>query len=150
MQDIWDRILSLLPLQDAARAGCVSRALLSSWTSCPNLIFTRETLGLTGNACGKHERAQTFKDRVDHVLKKHSGIGVKTFKLHYCGSGYNDRYFNRWLQIAVTPGIEEVILSVPMVYYFLWSSESYCSGHQCHPKYYFEHQFLLHYVYNIQ
>uniref|UniRef100_A0A453L3T9 F-box domain-containing protein n=1 Tax=Aegilops tauschii subsp. strangulata TaxID=200361 RepID=A0A453L3T9_AEGTS len=149
-KDIWDHILSLLPLRDAARAGCVSRALSSSWTRLPNLTFTRETLGLTGNACRKRELARTFENRVYRVLRKHSGGGVKTFKLHHCGSGFNIRDLNRWLQIAVTPGIEEVVLSVLMVYYFLWSSESYCSGHQCHPKYYFDHQFLLHYVYNIQ
>ncbi|XP_037442337.1 uncharacterized protein LOC119310821 isoform X1 [Triticum dicoccoides] len=113
-EDIWDRILSLLPLRDAARAGCVSRALLSSWTRRPNLTFTEETLGLAGNACRKPELARTFQNRVYRVLKKHSGVGVKTFKLHHCGSGFNIRDLNRWLQIAVTPGIEEVVLSVPM------------------------------------
>uniref|UniRef100_A0A453L3Z0 F-box domain-containing protein n=1 Tax=Aegilops tauschii subsp. strangulata TaxID=200361 RepID=A0A453L3Z0_AEGTS len=115
-KDIWDHILSLLPLRDAARAGCVSRALSSSWTRLPNLTFTRETLGLTGNACRKRELARTFENRVYRVLRKHSGGGVKTFKLHHCGSGFNIRDLNRWLQIAVTPGIEEVVLSVLMMF----------------------------------
>ena len=38
---------------------------------------------------------------------------MKTFTLQYFGSCINPSYLNRWLEIAITPGIEEVVLSVP-------------------------------------
>ncbi|KAM0910449.1 hypothetical protein ACQ4PT_014127 [Festuca glaucescens] len=49
-------------------------------------------------------------------MRKHSGTGVKTFTLRYCGSFINASYLNRWLEISVTPGIEELIFSVPRYY----------------------------------
>ncbi|XP_044948458.1 uncharacterized protein LOC123398012 [Hordeum vulgare subsp. vulgare] len=119
-KDIWHDILSLLSLSDVARAGCVSHTFLSSWRSHPNLTLSKETLGLTGNACGQDELAQIFTNGVDCIMKKHSG-GLKTFQLNYCGSFSDTSHLNRWLDIAVTPGIEEVKLSMPIgcnaVYY---------------------------------
>lgn len=112
-KDIWHDILSLLPLTDAARAGCVSHTFLSSWRCHPHLTLSKETLGLIGNACGRDELGRIFTNRVDCIMKKHSG-NVKTFKLRYCGSFFDSSYLNRWLEIAVTPGIEEVILSMPV------------------------------------
>ena len=53
-------------------------------------------------------------------MRKHSRTGVKTFTLRYCGSSIDASYLNRWLEIAITPGIEEVVLSIPTntgVYY---------------------------------
>ena len=119
-KDIWHDILSLLPLSDAARAGCVSHTFLSSWRSHPNLTLSKETLGLNGNACGQDELARIFTNRVDCIMENHSG-GLKTFKLDYCGSSFDTSCLNRWLDSAVTPGIEEVKLSMPLgcnaVYY---------------------------------
>ncbi|KAF7059440.1 hypothetical protein CFC21_066346 [Triticum aestivum] len=111
-KDIWHDILSLLPLTDAARAGCVSQTFRSSWRSHPNLTLSMETLRLDGHTCREDKLGRIFTNRVDHIMRKHSG-GVKTFKLHYCGSFFDSSYLNRWLEIAVTPGIEEVILSMP-------------------------------------
>ncbi|XP_037463947.1 uncharacterized protein LOC119336012 isoform X1 [Triticum dicoccoides] len=119
-KDIWHDILSLLPLSDAARAGCVSHTFVSSWRSHPNLTLSKETLGLNGNACGQDELARIFTNRVDCIMENHSG-GLKTFKLDYCGSSFDTSCLNRWLDSAVTPGIEEVKLSMPLgcnaVYY---------------------------------
>ncbi|XP_044445889.1 uncharacterized protein [Triticum aestivum] len=112
-QGIWDDILALLPLQDAARAGCVSHTLLSSLRCRPDLTFSNETLGLDGNVYGSNKLARILLKRVDRIMKKHPGIGVKKFELHYGGSSLKSSYLDMWLQTAVTPGIEEVILLVP-------------------------------------
>jgi hypothetical protein len=56
-----------------------------------------------------------FTRRVDDILKIHSGIGVKTFDLDftYCRKPKAYEYLDRWLQIAVTPGIEKLTLVMP-------------------------------------
>ncbi|KQK03389.2 hypothetical protein BRADI_2g07548v3 [Brachypodium distachyon] len=121
LQDIWHDIHSLLPLPDAARLGCVSRAFLSSWRCHPNLTFSMKTLGLVRrNALyQEHKLAQSFTNRVNRIMKKHSGFGVKTFQLETCGDDFTPSDLDRWLQIAVTPGIEEVKIShaAPSGYY---------------------------------
>uniref|UniRef100_M8BUD5 Uncharacterized protein n=1 Tax=Aegilops tauschii TaxID=37682 RepID=M8BUD5_AEGTA len=121
-KDIWHHILSLLPLPDAARAGCVSQTFRSSWRSHPNLTLSMETLRLDGHTCREDKLARVFTKRVNRIMRKHSG-GVRTFNLsyNYLRSFLDTSYLNRWLEIAVTPGIEEVKLSMPLgrtaVYY---------------------------------
>jgi len=107
-----------MPMQDAARVACVSQAFLRFWRCHPNLSFSEETLGLNEKACDDCEKSIYFTSRVEHILKKHSGIGVKTFKL--LDLVYDLDYvrlqdvrhldLENWLQIAVKPGIEEVWL----------------------------------------
>nr|XP_034594718.1 uncharacterized protein LOC117856465 [Setaria viridis] len=115
--DIWCHIHSLMPMGDAARVACVSQAFARFWRCHPNLVFTYETLGLKGNLCYEDDKMRHFTSKVDHILKKHSGIGVKTFKLAV-GLVYNDKdychlnHFDSWLRIAVKPGIEELTLSL--------------------------------------
>ncbi|EAY99604.1 hypothetical protein OsI_21582 [Oryza sativa Indica Group] len=113
-EDIWRLIHSLMPMRAAARAACVSRSFLSSWRCHPNLNFSSEAFGLNRNACGKEELAGLFYSKVDHILKRHSGIGVKklTIKVYSDYSGKGSSYLNNWLQIAVKPGIEELIISL--------------------------------------
>uniref|UniRef100_A0A0D9VA63 Uncharacterized protein n=1 Tax=Leersia perrieri TaxID=77586 RepID=A0A0D9VA63_9ORYZ len=119
-KDIWHHILSLMPLRDAARAACVSRGFLCSWRCRPNLIFTKETLSLEQNRkhrVRKGDKTCAFASRVDHILKNHSGIGVKRLELSICDfCGIKVSSIDRWLQIAITPGIEEIILLLPSNY----------------------------------
>ncbi|CAL5021404.1 unnamed protein product [Urochloa decumbens] len=68
-----------MPMREAARVACVSRAFVRSWRCHPNLTFTKETLCLNENAHGKDE--MDFTSIVDCILKKHSGVGVKTLHL---------------------------------------------------------------------
>ena len=118
MQDIWCHIHSLMPMRDAARVACVSRAFSRSWRCHPKLEFSEEALGLNGNQYGKIEKARDFTSKVDYILEKHSGIGVKVLKLQIA-SVYNEKYcchldhLDSWLQIAVKPGIEELNLCLP-------------------------------------
>jgi hypothetical protein len=108
MQDIWRHIHSLLPLRDAARTACVSHAFSQFWRRYPNLNFTNKSiLGSDNNGCGTD-----FIRTIDHVLKKHSGINVKTFTLELLDYRKAGRLrLNSWLQIAMRPGIEEITLS---------------------------------------
>jgi hypothetical protein len=66
--------------------------------------------------CVNDEIARDFRSKVDQILKKHSGIGVK--KLMIDMSEYyttkDSCYLNSWLLIAVTPGIEELALKLSM------------------------------------
>uniref|UniRef100_A0A0E0A1Z2 At1g61320/AtMIF1 LRR domain-containing protein n=1 Tax=Oryza glumipatula TaxID=40148 RepID=A0A0E0A1Z2_9ORYZ len=106
-EDIWYHIHSLLPLRDAARAACVSSTFLCSWRCRPNLIFSQKTLGLNGNW---RENVRELINKVDHIMKNHSGIGLRTFGLQSYNL-INTCYLDRWLNIAITPAIEELSLT---------------------------------------
>uniref|UniRef100_A0ACD5XTW1 Uncharacterized protein n=1 Tax=Avena sativa TaxID=4498 RepID=A0ACD5XTW1_AVESA len=115
-EDIWYHIHSLLPLRDAARASCVSRTFRCSWRRYPNLTFNKSTMGLnSGDDNYREKNCQTFIDRVDQIMKKHSG-NVKRFEFEYYDSTFDTSQLNNWLQIAVTPGIEELEISLSLGY----------------------------------
>ena len=99
-----------MPMREAARAACVSRAFLHSWRCHPNLIFNKDTIGLKINGHGEN-----FHHKIGRIIRKHSGISLKTFNLDYSGMcGYNgSRYYDRWVQIALKPGIEKLTLWLP-------------------------------------
>ncbi|XP_047048962.1 uncharacterized protein LOC124653950 [Lolium rigidum] len=113
-EDIWRYIHSLMSMRDAARAACISRAFRCSWRYHPNLVFSKKTLGLNGKTCGNDKPARDYASIVDHILKNHSGTGVKKLKFwnapHYTEE---DRYYlDSWLEMAVKPGIEEFTFSL--------------------------------------
>uniref|UniRef100_A0A0E0D0W1 Uncharacterized protein n=1 Tax=Oryza meridionalis TaxID=40149 RepID=A0A0E0D0W1_9ORYZ len=114
-EDIWSHIHSLMPLRDASRAACVSRAFLRSWRCHPNLIFSKRTLGLEQNACRKSDISRAFTCIVDHILTNHSGNGIKTLNLDiFDCPNLNTCDLNNWLQNAIKPGIEEITLVLPL------------------------------------
>uniref|UniRef100_A0A0D3H8L2 Uncharacterized protein n=1 Tax=Oryza barthii TaxID=65489 RepID=A0A0D3H8L2_9ORYZ len=106
-KDIWRRIHCLMPMRDAARVACVSRAFLNSWLCYPNLTFNKDTLGLDEHVC-----ETDFISKVDHILKRHSGTCVKTFKLEVPYELDVCDHVDRWLQFAITPAIEELTLTL--------------------------------------
>ncbi|KAL6638845.1 hypothetical protein ACP70R_023481 [Stipagrostis hirtigluma subsp. patula] len=107
-EDILRHIHSLMPLRDAARAACVSHAFLQSWRCHPNLIFNSQEFSFKK----EYTNVWNFCSKINHILSNHSGIGVKIFRLEFSGlSKYNaNHYLKSWLQVAVTPGIEELTL----------------------------------------
>ncbi|CAO2040834.1 unnamed protein product [Urochloa humidicola] len=112
-EDIWCSIHSLLPMQDAARVACVSQAFVRSWRCRPKLDFCKNTLkALNKEACQNDDKAGNFKSRIDCILKKHSGIGLKSLKFEFPSVHNQDHlaHLDSWLQIAVKPGIEELSL----------------------------------------
>ncbi|KAJ1266942.1 hypothetical protein BS78_07G018600 [Paspalum vaginatum] len=107
--DILHHIHSLLPLRDAARAACSSRAFLRSWRCHPVLTLTgyHLGLGLRKNMCVPPEN---FTHIIDNILRKHSGIGIKILEFQMPGTFYTRDHLDSWLQIALRPGIEGLTL----------------------------------------
>jgi len=103
--DIWHHIHSLLPLRDAARAACLSHAFLRSWRCHPILTLSRPILYSKANAPDKK-----LSCIIDNIIRNHTVIGIKIFKLESIYDACN--YLDSWLQIAVTPGIEELTLKL--------------------------------------
>uniref|UniRef100_A0A0E0HIV2 F-box domain-containing protein n=1 Tax=Oryza nivara TaxID=4536 RepID=A0A0E0HIV2_ORYNI len=99
-EDIWHHIHSQMPMRDAARAACLSRTFLQSWRSHPNLILNKDTIGLNASACGGN-----FSRKVDHIMRNHSGIGVKIFRLEYLGVvGFDaSRYLDNSIGVPFVP-----------------------------------------------
>lgn len=113
-EDILCQIHTLMPMRDAALASGVSWGFLRSWGCYPYLVFDIKTLGINEDARNIDETTSDFISRVDHIVTKHTGIGVKTFKLQtYPCDNVHPSYVDRWLNVAITPGIEEFELQMP-------------------------------------
>ncbi|KAL5197241.1 hypothetical protein ABZP36_000753 [Zizania latifolia] len=110
-EDIWCHIHSLMPMRDAARAACLSRAFLRSWRCHPNLTLNFATL--CPKACSKE-----LCSNIDRILRNHSGIGLKTLELNLGSVESTFPYVDSWLQFAVTPGIEVLVLILYKKYNF--------------------------------
>ncbi|CAL4992949.1 unnamed protein product [Urochloa decumbens] len=114
-EDILYRIHALMPMRDAAQAACVSRAFLCSWRYYPNLILSVDSLGIKEYGSKYDEITRNFISRVDQIMQNHSGMGVKEFKLHKypCSCSTIDPIIvDRWIQVAITPGIKKFELSL--------------------------------------
>lgn len=122
-QDIFDHIYSLVSLEDAARAACVSHEFLRSWRRYPRLVLNNKTLGLyrfrqtlrestlalTDKRYREDVTESYFVNKIDHILKNRSHIVVKAFILHLHPCPNMDAsYIDKWLQFALKPGIEEL------------------------------------------
>ncbi|OQU89734.1 hypothetical protein SORBI_3002G254600 [Sorghum bicolor] len=110
-EDILLHIHSLLPLRDAARAASVSRAFRNSWKCHPNLYFSNETMGLKDTLHGPEQMQLDFISTVYHILKRHSGTGLKTFGLEI-SSHYDPCHLDSWLHLALSSGLEELIIEL--------------------------------------
>ncbi|XP_052155068.1 FBD-associated F-box protein At1g66310-like [Oryza glaberrima] len=115
-EDIWCHIHSLMSMRDAARVACVSRAFARSWRCLPNLDFSEESLGINRSTCKKDEKLGDLTSKIDWILKNHSGIGIKKLIVQV-GSVYSRdschlAHLDSWLQCAVKPGIEELIVNL--------------------------------------
>ena len=110
-------MFALLPMQDAARAGCASRQLLQSWRHYPELEFSAKTLSLHGHhTCVRGQVAKDIIRRIDAALQNRTGICVKRlrFELQFLRNVRADTV-NRWLDAAATLGIDELTLDPPLV-----------------------------------
>ncbi|XP_037442409.1 FBD-associated F-box protein At3g52670-like isoform X2 [Triticum dicoccoides] len=122
-EDIWCRIHFLLPMQDAARAACVSRSFLHSWRCHPNLTFTNETMCPKEDlkAAGSNAIIRDYNNKIDCVLRNRlCADAVTKLKLDYHVPPDGAESYHRldsWLQMAVTPRTKELELLV-------WSKEA--------------------------
>ncbi|CAL5009070.1 unnamed protein product [Urochloa decumbens] len=110
-QDIWRHIHSLMPMDEAARAACVSHAFLSFWRCYPKLTLSWQML------CSK-AKVGSLRRRINSILRNHTGIGLKILRLNLRDQDSSFPYINSWLQVAVTPGIEELTLELYEKYKF--------------------------------
>ncbi|TVU05623.1 hypothetical protein EJB05_48792 [Eragrostis curvula] len=110
-EDIWRHIHFLMPMDAAARAACLSHAFLSSWRCYPKLDLNRRTL--FSEAC-----SDNLSCRIDNILNNHSGIGLKILRLDLRSRHIPFPCIDKWLQVAVTPGIEELTLLLDQKYKF--------------------------------
>lgn len=113
MQDIWRHIHSLMPMSAAARAACLSHSFLNSWRFHPNLTLNFKTL------CPRTSRGN-FRCKIDSILRNHLGT-AKILKLNVADEDSTYPYIDRWLEVAVTPGIEELTLTLHKKYIFACS-----------------------------
>ena len=112
-QDILHRIHALMPIRDAAQAACVSRAFLRSWRYYPRLMLSVDSLGVNEYGSKYDELTRDFISRVDHIMQNHSGMGVQEFRLqNYPCSTMDPSTVDRWVQVAIAPGIKEFDLSL--------------------------------------
>ena len=68
---------------------------------------------------GSNKLARVLAKRVDRIMKKHSGIGVKTLKLHLstcCKKDIDTSLLAGWLQAFVKPGIVDLAVLLPDCY----------------------------------
>ncbi|XP_037442364.1 uncharacterized protein LOC119310843 [Triticum dicoccoides] len=124
--DVWHHIHSLLPMREAARASCLSRAFQYFWRCYPNLTFSKSTMGLNEPKSPFHPKwtdGQNFVlvNRTDQIMKNHLGTGIKTFTFQYYGSCFDTSKLDTskldsWLQIAVTSGVEKLEISLSLGY----------------------------------
>ena len=114
LQDLLQKVIALVPMQDAARAACVSRELLQSWRCYPELQFSSKTLALNEqHTCVRGRKAREILSRIDSVLRNRSGVWVKRLKFEFRFlRKVPTNYIDRWLE-AATPGIEELTLELP-------------------------------------
>ncbi|CAL5009534.1 unnamed protein product [Urochloa decumbens] len=110
-EDIWRHIHSLLPMDAAARAACLSHAFLSFWRCYPKLTLSWQML------CSK-AHGGSLRHRINSILRNHTGIGLKILRLNLDDQDSSFPYIDSWLQVAVTPGIEELTLELYKKYKF--------------------------------
>lgn len=102
-----------MPVQDAARAACVSRQFVRSWRGYSNLKLNALTLGLIDKE--SKEREIHLIDKVDRILVNHCSNGVKVKTLDLDLSDCNNispSDLDRWLRITVKSGIKELTLGL--------------------------------------
>ncbi|XBJ20163.1 hypothetical protein VPH35_011025 [Triticum aestivum] len=116
-EEILHYIHSLLTVQDAARAACVSRGLLHAWRCYSHLKLNEHTLGLADKTV--EEQKTYIIKKVDQILENHHNnrVKVETLKLRLVHGSYGHikaSSLNRWLQITVKSGIKKLDLSIPL------------------------------------
>ncbi|CAL4992977.1 unnamed protein product [Urochloa decumbens] len=129
-EDIFDSLYSYLPIEDAARAACVSHGFLRSWRRYPRLLFNNKTKGykklkmhldqdtraLEDEQYRQDKIESYFINMINHALENHSGFGMKALVLQlFPCPNIDASYLDKWLQIAVKPGIEELALEMSIL-----------------------------------
>uniref|UniRef100_A0A0D9ZR20 Uncharacterized protein n=1 Tax=Oryza glumipatula TaxID=40148 RepID=A0A0D9ZR20_9ORYZ len=112
-EDILHRVYSLMPLKDAVRAACVSHGFLRCWRRYPILILNNKTIGLIKRKLSLDDMESYAVSKIDHIIKSHSGIGVKVLKLQlFACPNISAAVLDKWFVTVIKPGIEELSLEM--------------------------------------
>uniref|UniRef100_A0A0D3G0N2 F-box domain-containing protein n=1 Tax=Oryza barthii TaxID=65489 RepID=A0A0D3G0N2_9ORYZ len=112
-EDILHRVYSLMPLKDAVRAACVSHGFLRCWRRYPILILNNKTIGLIMRKLSLDDMESYAVSKIDHIIKSHSGIGVKVLKLQlFACPNISAAVLDKWFVTVIKPGIEELSLEM--------------------------------------
>jgi hypothetical protein len=115
-QDILHHVYSLMPLKDAARAACVSHGFLRCWRRYPILILNNKTIGLIKRKLSLDDMESYAVSKIDHIIKSHSGIGVKVLKLQlFACPNISAAVLDKWFVTVIKPGIEELSLEMSFI-----------------------------------
>ncbi|XP_060184370.1 F-box/FBD/LRR-repeat protein At1g13570-like isoform X2 [Lycium barbarum] len=106
-RNVLDRILELIPLQDAARTSILSKNWRYIWATLPNLVLDYRlcrTLIL--------ESESNFKEAVDDILLLHMGDIMK-FVLDTSGARLSSyAVIDRWVLYVTRNGVKKLTLQV--------------------------------------
>ncbi|TVU43435.1 hypothetical protein EJB05_09908, partial [Eragrostis curvula] len=98
-EDIQRRILSLLPLKEAARTSIVSRNWRELWTCHPNLCFDGSKQQSTDEDSMKIKETK-FIETVNSIVQQHSGAVLNKFSIRFLLKKESSDHLDRWICFA--------------------------------------------------
>ncbi|EAZ02849.1 hypothetical protein EE612_037272 [Oryza sativa] len=121
--DILNRIISLLPLKEAARTSVLSNHWKNIWCSRESLVFRFYTvlsmhhhIKRCWTSDGQRLNKELFIERVDSVLKQRSGLGVQTVAILYELENEDADHIDRWLNFVIASKTKQLILDLDPYY----------------------------------
>ncbi|KAL6645100.1 hypothetical protein ACP70R_016708 [Stipagrostis hirtigluma subsp. patula] len=118
-QDIVERIVSFLPMKDAARTSVLSSKWQQGWASYPKLTLNSETM-LGASKC-KVDYARKFESEqyrlkfiknVNTIMRQHHGFGVEEFVLQFRLVHRDAQHLDSWLALAATARLERLAIDL--------------------------------------
>ncbi|EAZ38766.1 hypothetical protein OsJ_23168 [Oryza sativa Japonica Group] len=123
LMDILNRIISLLPLKEAARTSVLSNHWKNIWCSRESLVFRFYTvlsmhhhIKRCWTSDGQRLNKELFIERVDSVLKQRSGLGVQTVAILYELENEDADHIDRWLNFVIASKTKQLILDLDPYY----------------------------------
>ncbi|CAL4971300.1 unnamed protein product [Urochloa decumbens] len=111
--DILHSIVSRLPIRQAARTSILSNHWKHVWCSRTNLKFSfRSLIYKEGSRIPRSRKSQyDFVQRVDAVLRQHSGAGVEKLEVEFFPlHNEHAEHIDRWVKFAIASKTKQLIL----------------------------------------
>ncbi|XP_074353293.1 F-box/FBD/LRR-repeat protein At1g13570-like [Apium graveolens] len=114
--NINEKILGLLPVQDAVRTSILSKRWRREWTMIPNLIFNDQFLDIMKDKLSQYPdpelKALKFVSVINEVLLLHNG-SIVNFSLKFlrgCDSSVIHHYIDQWIPVFARNSIKQLSL----------------------------------------